>query len=511
MLIIRESRMMRCMKFRALIQILAIIVLATLLAACPSQKQDYVSRPNWHLSDFVPFVHSSSLWAEMDSNFKLTNHPPQMMTVWSLHWFTTRKRYISELTHNAQPYLYYVYKETQKRGMPAEIALIPMIESNYNPFVYSHRGATGLWQMMPGTASGNGLHIDWWYDGRRDIIASTKAALDYMEYLHKRFNGDWLLAMAAYDSGEGTVRNAIKRNKRLHKPTDFWSLKLPKETRNYVPKILALANIIKSPSRYNVKLEPIPNSPFFATTMMSGQIDLNEVAKLAQTKLSNIRLLNPGFRRWATAPNHNYTLLLPKRKIEIFAKNFNSSPNLKVTWMHHKVEAGQSLSLLAQKFNTKTNIIKRVNNMKNDNLRVGQHLLIPLAMQTMAGHITLTTTKTNYRIAEDKVPGPKRYLHTVAPHETLWSISARYGLTPAKIRYWNGLSYHAKLRSNQKLVLWLPHHFVNKTIKYHVRSGDSLSVIAERFSTSVDSLKQWNSLADDEPIRIGQMLHIYKR
>ena len=428
-----------------------------------------------------------------------------------LHYFSQQPAYIKELTHNAQPYLHYVYQQTQQRNIPAELALIPMIESDYNPFVYSSRGATGLWQMMPGTASGFGLKINWWYDGRRDIIASTHAALNYLQYLHKKF-GDWLLAIAAYNSGEGTIMHAIKRNQRLQLPTDFWHLKLPKQTERYVPKILALAAIIQHPERYKLTLQPLPNQAFFDTVPMSGQINLSKVAYLANTTVSNIRLLNPGFRRWATSPSKDYTLVLPKNKIQVFNKNLNntSTKTHQVTWLHHKVRAGDSLYLLAKKYHTRTNIIKRVNKINNGVLHINQDLLIPLAAKHIGNTVPITTHDGKASIAEDKIPGPRRVNHTVAKNDNLWTISKRYHVKPDQIRYWNSIGYHQTLQQKQQLVLWLPgHHHNQPAILVHkIKPGESLSSIATHYHTSTKKVMAWNNITNPNHIRSGQKIHI---
>ncbi|MCH9644118.1 MAG: LysM peptidoglycan-binding domain-containing protein [Gammaproteobacteria bacterium] len=503
------------MNLRDLKKALIIALLALLLTACPSQDSNYSQQPSWHLTDFIPFMHSSNLWHAMSGDFALESDAPTEAVKYETAWFAERQDYINELTHNAQPYIYYVYQQTQKRGMPAEVALMPMIESNYNPFVYSPRGATGLWQMMPGTASGFGLNINWWYDGRRDIIASTNAALNYLQYLHKQF-GDWLLAIAAYDSGEGTVRAAIRHNERSHRPTDFWDLSLPRETKDYVPKLLALAHIIKDPSEYLLKLKFVPNEPFFSPVKMNGQINLTQVAYLANTKVSNIRLLNPGFRRWATSPSDNYSLLLPNSKIEAFNENLSSIPKKtkRVNWFHHDVKSGDSLYALAEQYHTKANIIKRVNNLKGNTLRIGENLLIPLSAERVGSRIPHINADGLASIAEDRLPGPQRVTHLVARHDNLWTIAERYHVTPAQIQYWNKLGYHSNLHVNQQLVLWLPHHNYyarsSEIIRYTVRPGESLSGIAQRYRISTKKLMAWNNISNPSLIRAGEVLHIYR-
>ena len=410
---------------------------------------------------------------------------------------------IQTLTKNATPYLYYVYQQTQAHHMPAEIALLPLVESNYNPFLYSKRGATGLWQMMPGTASGFNLTINWWYDGRRDITASTKAALNYLNYLHDYFD-DWLLAIAAYNAGEGTVQNAIKHNKALHKPTDFWSLALPAQTKKYVPKMLALAEIIQHPTKYQVTLAPIESQPYFFAAPMQGQIDLSLISSLAKTDISEIRKLNPGFRRWATAPDLDYQLLIPIDKADIFKINLSNVSNEPVTWVHYPIKSGDTLSQLAVTYHTKVSIIKKVNNLTSNALKINQTLLIP---RTSNEPMTQFIPHTAKSIAEDDIPGPHRLEHTVVKYDTLTSIGARYHVSAAQLRYWNNLNYHHILTPGQHLIIWKNSPTQTSKTTYIVRSGDSLSVIAKRFHVTTAMIKQNNQLKNSI-IKIGQTLTI---
>ncbi len=361
-------------------------------------------------------------------------------------WLRRHQAYMEHITTNAAPYVSYIYEQTRRRGMPAELALLPMIESAYNPFVYSRAGATGLWQMMPGTASGFGLQIDWWYDGRRDIVASTAAALNYLSYLHALFH-DWLLAIAAYNSGEGTVQAAIRHNQQLHKSTRFWALPLPIETRAYVPQLLAMAAVIKNPGHYGISLVDVPHRQMFAAVPMKQSLDIKEAAKLAHVETTVIRQLNPGFRRSSTTPNRNYDLLLPTESIELFKLELSRSPKINST--------------------SKTN----------------NHRLTPVEAN----------------IAADRVPGPQQTIHTVSRWDSLSKIARRYGVSVRQIQFWNNLGRNESPRTNQKLVLWLRHSYHAATGRfqagrYQVQSGDSLSAIARRYHISVSALQSANQL-----------------
>lgn len=490
--------------------IVSILLIAACLAGCPgndSHNYPTAGLNNNSLDSFLPDSFRSDVWSALSANFRLDDNPDHELIKKEIDYFLLYRNYLNQLTSNAEPYIYYVYQQTRKRGMPAELALMPMVESNYTPFSISKSGATGLWQMMPGTASGFGIKIDWWYDGRRDIVASTNAALNYLAYLHNYF-GNWLLAIAAYNSGEGTVRNAMAYNKKHGRPTDFWSLPLPYETKMYVPKLLALANIVSNASTYQYHLVPVENKPYFKKVTLHQQIDLNHVAQLAETTPQMIRLLNPGFRRWATTPNKSYTLLLPSNNADLFTENLAQNNTKLVTWIHHHVKPGESLASIATQFKTHPTIIAKINNINNNIIYPQQSLLIPISFKHLATNHPKAANIID--IAEDRIPGPKRVLHQVTANDNLWTIGARYHVTPEQIRYWNTLGYHDKLQINQNLVLWVQHHYPKAAFyTYNVRAGDSLSTIAQRFNTNPHTIQRLNHLRGDL-IQIGLTLNIPK-
>jgi len=480
--------------------------MAALIAACPTANQNSQppsTQPAWQMSHYLPASLQSSAWPAMAKNFELGHNASREPVAQEIRWFESRQNYIHELTHNARPYIYYVYQQAKKRDMPTELALIPMIESNYNPFAYAHTGATGLWQMMPGTASGFGVRINWWYDGRRDIIASTKAALDYFDYLHAYF-GNWLLAIAAYDSGEGTVEMAIRHNQRLHRPTDFWDLPLPHETKMYVPKLLALAEIVRDPRHYHLHLDSVPNRSYFTAVDMNHEMALSEVAELSQTSIKSVRNLNPGFRRWRTMSGHPYSLLLPKAQVATFEQQLQLANEPHTQWRHHQVSAGESLSFLAHLYRTNIGVIKEANHLTNDHIHIGQVLLIPTAANIKAH--TATHHIASAKIAEDFVPGPQRMIHHVAPGDNLWTIAARFHVKPSQIRYWNNIPYRGRIHTGQELTIWVPAKHKG-AYYYQVKSGDTLGRIAAHFGVTVNTLKAQNALHNNR-IRIGERLQI---
>lgn len=291
-------------------------VLCIALAVIMADKSLYsetISADLWSM----PFGKPTSLWKALSYNYEMEPaNSDQSSVVTEIHWFQKHQDYITELTHNAQPYIYYVYQQLRKRHMPAELALLPMVESSYKPFESSNVGATGLWQMMPDTASGLGLKA-WGANGRRNVIASTNAALTYLAYLHRVF-GSWPLALAAYNAGEGTVQKAIQNNMKRHLPTNFWSLHLPKQTEEYVPKLLALAAIMENPERYKVHLEPVPNKAYFGAVKLDQKINLADVAKLSDSDPKTIQKLNPGIKSSITPiAKHPTYLLVPVDKLPV--------------------------------------------------------------------------------------------------------------------------------------------------------------------------------------------------
>jgi len=361
----------------------------------------------------MPVIHqnSSLIWGALHSHFKLGQYVNQPSVQYSIKWFLNHRSLLNKILENSRPYLYYVYQQTQKRHMPAELALIPMIESGYDPFAYSARGATGIWQMMPTTAASFGLKMNWWYDARRDTIASTQYALNYFKQLHKTFR-DWLLAIAAYDAGQGTIEQAIQYNQKIGKSMDFWSLPLPYETKSYVPKLLALAAIISNPDRYHVKLPAIYDTPYFSVISGSSQITLTQAAHLSGVKESTIQKLNPGLRRWATKPDATYNLLVPKDKAKIFKKHIKALlGHEQVTWNYHEVRTGDTLKSIAGNYHTTMNVLQKANGLKaGETVSEGQGILVPLWLHQKFGekanqtvHIALPNNAAAQRLRQNSM------------------------------------------------------------------------------------------------------------
>lgn len=401
-----------------------------------------------------PLAIEDDIWNRIRAGFSLDYNYRDARIDAQMPWFINNQAYLDRVNMRASRYLWHIVEEIERRDMPLEIALLPVVESAYDPFAYSHARASGVWQFIASTARIMGLRLDWWYDGRRDILASTDASLDLLQRLHDNLNDDWLLALAAYNSGEGNVRKAIKKNKRRGKPTDFWHLDLPRETKAYVPKLLALTRLYNDPKRYNVYILPIPNEPYFDVVETESQIDLAQAAKLASIPIEELYLLNPAFNRWATSPDGPHHLLVPKENNKIFRtalKDF--PPEKRIAWEHYTVKAGDTVSTIAAQFHTTSYNVMRSNKLTSNTIRVGSTLMIPVASSANYSLSAEERTAKAKALARTNLEGEKT-IHVVKSGESLWSISKRYGVSRKKLAEWNGKAERDALRIGQKLAIW---------------------------------------------------------
>ncbi|MBJ7538866.1 LysM peptidoglycan-binding domain-containing protein [Marinomonas transparens] len=442
------------------------------------------------------------IWDRIRAGYQLNLDMDRPRLSSQLRWYSSHPAYLDRVSKRGERYLYYIVKELEKAGIPTEIALLPIVESGFDPFGYSHGRASGPWQFIPSTGQMYGLKQTWWYDGRRDIIGSTQAAIAYLTRLHKMFKGDWLHALASYNSGEGTVLKAIRKNKRLGKATDFWSLDLPRETRAYVPKLIALAKIIKNPEKYSYSTHFIPNKPYFDVVNIGGQLDLAQAAEMADVSIDEIYLLNPGFNQWATSPNGPHRLLIPVSKSKNFRAQLAQIPsNERVTWVRYTVKANDNLLLVAKQHNTTVSVLQNVNKISSTMIRVGQELMIPVAGNKIESY----TLSSHQRLLAKQSRAPSRNRikvnYTVASGDSLWLIANKYGTTSKTLARWNSMGLGDPLMPGRKLVVWLePKKTANtnttrsvmKKVVYTIRSGDSLAVVANKFKVSVNDIRTWN-------------------
>lgn len=427
-------------------------------------------------------------------------------------WYVKHPAYLDRTFKRGERYLYHIVNELEARKMPLELALLPVVESAFNPVAYSRARASGLWQFIPGTGRRYGLKQNWYYDGRRDVLAATTAALDYLQDLSEEFDGDWLLAIAAYNCGEMNVERAIGRNRAAGKPTDFFSLKLPKETRAYVPKLMAMRRIVADPASQGLAFAPIPNQPYFSKVDVGGQIDLQVVSELSEVSKEELLALNPAFNHWVTDPDGPHQLLVPVAYETRLADAVTAlPPEKRVRIVYHRVRSGDTLGGIADKYGVSVAAIRTANRIRGTIIHPGDDLLITAAPRGMETRVALADDDTPAR----RAPAGK---HVVRRGDTLWSIARAHSITLQSLASSNGISSDSTLAVGQ--VLDIPatatlastnaSAFASESTTYVVRRGDTLSNIANKFRVSISDLLGWNRLRVSSIIRPGQRLVMYR-
>ncbi|HEV7716927.1 MAG TPA: transglycosylase SLT domain-containing protein, partial [Steroidobacteraceae bacterium] len=390
------------------------------------------------------------LFDRMRAGFKLDDVDSHAVDQ-QLDWYADHPDYLERSFGRAELYMYHIVTELEARGMPLEIALLPVVESAFEPYAYSRARASGLWQFIPGTGSRFGLKQNWWYDGRRDVVESTRAAFDYLQFLHDEFNGDWLLAIAAYNCGEAGVARAVAANEKAHKPTDFWSLKLPKETRAYVPKLLAMKRLVADPEAHGLGFSRIPNQAYFVRVETLSQIDLKVAADIAGITHEQLYELNPAFHRWATDPSGPHYLLLPSDVAELFKQNVGQlTPEQRLSATIYTVKPGDSVASVARKFETKIDVIRELNELPSGPLTVGTDLRVPSAV-TLPPKVILAAARVDGK--RDRAIRGRQHVHVVSRGDSLWGIARRTGMDVNTLAMMNNMQPGDKLRAGQKLRL----------------------------------------------------------
>ena len=413
--------------------------------------------------------------------------------------FVNNQHAVNRLSQSGQRYLFHTVKRAEELGIPAELALLPFVESEFDPYAQSVYGATGMWQFLPSTGREWGLKTNWWYDGKRDVIASTEAAFSFLIYLHEKFDNDWLLAIAAYNAGPSRVRRAIRENKREAKPLDFWSLNLPKETSEYVPKLLVLCELIKHPSSFGVTLPSIANRAYFTKVEIPGQVDLMQAADLAGLTPEAIYELNPGFSQWATDPSGPHYLLLPTGVADRFLIQLSSLDEVElVKWDRYKIKRGDNLTKIAKQYSIEVAVLMEINQLESDLIYAGQEMMVPRGPAWVQTFV------------------PRARTYKVVKGDTFWGISRKYGVTIQDISLWNNLNLTSPLQIGQKIKIFSKYERVRgktpnrktRTLLYPVKTGDTLSRISSRFGIKVKDIQAWNELKSPEFIYPGQVLKV---
>ena len=462
------------------------------------------------------------LWARIRVGFSLAELNTGLVAD-NTDWYAKRPEYVSRMLERSKRYLFYIVEAVEQRGMPTEVALLPMVESAFNPKAYSRAHASGLWQFIPSTGRSYGLQQNWWVDNRRDVIAATNAALDYLQKLHGMF-GNWELALAAYNWGEGSVMRAIAKNKAKGLPTDYLSLRMPKETQQYVPRLMAVKNLIQRPQDFGVDLGVVPNTPYFAQITINQHIDVALAAKLADTTLDEFTSLNPNYTRPVIQAHQPATLLLPVDKAEIFAANLENYSKPLVSWQAYHAKRGEKIDAIAKRHGISGARLQELNQitLKRGLLASNQTLMVP-----GAGSSNAKLLNASYSEPQAAVEAVSTKTYTVRRGDTLFSIAKRAGVKATQIKAWNQLSSD-RLALNQKLKLGSGDSqdastartakkevrpatgkiASSKRKQYTVRRGDTLYSIAQRFDVDLDDLRRWNKLSSKARIHPGDKVSI---
>lgn len=446
-----------------------------------------------------------------------------------VEWFATRPDYMDRTFRRAERYLYYIVSELEARKMPLELALLPVVESAFNPTALSRAKASGLWQFIPSTGKRFGLKQNNYYDGRRDIMESTRAALDYFEFLAQEFDGDWYLAIAAYNSGEMNVARAVERNRARGLPTDFFSLELPRETEAYVPRLLAVRRIINDPKAHGLEFGTLQNQPYFVKVDVKGQIDLALAAKLADMPQEEFLAINPAFKRRITDPSGTHHLLIPVQNEQAFMERLATIPATKRTpSVFYRVRRGDTLSKVAIRYGMSVNELMSLNHLKTRSIKPGSDLLlrgVAIPATPAPASATADTSASAEATVANTVPKIKheptqRRVHVVEDGDTVWSIAHQYEVDEEDLIALNRIRGNT-IKVGQKLRIPevvsvnanpedkpAPVTASNDSSTYVVRSGDTLYGIAAQFKVDVKQLMSWNKLHSPSSLQPGQKLMV---
>lgn len=498
----------------------AIILASMLLAGCQSTQYDdnALQRGNQGLSSSSEIdaasAYSSLTWL-MDSrgqhqdlwhyisdgiNIKI---PQNAKIKAERERYTKSKNYLPKVAERAEPYMYWIVEQIEKRNMPIELALLPIVESEFNPHAKSSARAAGIWQIVPTTGIYYGLRQDEWYDGRQDVIESTNAALDMLERLNKMFNGDWLLTIAAYNSGEGRVLNAIKANKARGRKTDFWSLSLPQETSVYVPRLLALADIMKNQNKYGINFPRSNTRRALDQLEVGQQIELTQVAKITGLPLEQIRQMNAGYKHQVTPPNGPHKITLPKSHSALLKQAIVGQQTALVTKASYTIQEGDDLEKIARRYSSNKNAILTFNQLTADEITTGNTIDVPMYSADVAESLL------NNKLSEEKKKNtPRKVSYTVKSGDSLSVIAKRLNVKATDLKKWNNLKNNS-LKPGQRLAYFTDNSKAKK-ITYHIKTGDTMTSVARKYGLDINDVLNWNrNLPNIHQLNLGDQLTLY--
>jgi membrane-bound lytic murein transglycosylase D len=440
-------------------------------------------------------IPSKNIWEYMFANNPQNNSETineQVLFYMNMHLKDIDK--FKEYLNDSYYFMYFVIEELEKEQLPLELSLIPYIESNYDPFSISSSGAVGMWQFMPRTGRLYELNKTWWNEDRHDPYRSSQAAVGYLKYLYNRFGQDIYLTLAAYNAGPTLLDRRINQNKRRGLETDFWSLSLPNQTKEYIPKYVALKELVFNAEKYELLLPDIPNSPVVRRIKIPGQVEIITLSEFLDIKPELLYKLNAGYTKWASAPKDESIFYIPIDKYFLFESEANPFQDTnQINWISHVVESGDSLWALASKYDTEVQIIEQINFLNNDLLTIGSTLLIPLSK-----------TPTNNFIPYE--------MHIVSEGDTLWDIANTYNLQVSDLAKMNSIDERSYLQLGQQLTIGNKNIYRNieskkRTILYSIKQGDNLYKISELFDVTIKSIEEINDFSDDS-LMPGQIIKI---
>ena len=437
---------------------------------------------------------------ELSNSFELDHHLDNDRVRQEIAWLQRNPNYFITLQPRFARYLPYICEQVLRRDLPGELCLIPIVESSLDPFAFSSGGAAGLWQFIPNTAKRYGLKIDWWVDERRDLVASTNAALDYLVYLNSRFE-NWLVAIASYNWGEGRVARARTQ---LSPDAGFFQMRVPAETATYVTRLLALSAVFAAPDAYDIQL--VINQDEIDTRAMAmvdtiDQLDVITAAHEAGISVETLYLLNPALNQWSTHPEGPHRLMVPASDQDSIQTALSRIPaNRRVAWIRHKIVRNDTLGDLALRYGTDVATLRKANHIAGSRIIEGNYLVIPRSTMSLESY-----------------PSPNQYrnssaaIHVVRPGDSLWTIGKRYRVTIKTLMRTNRIGPGEIIRPGRKIIIpqQTPRDPVVREIRYKVKTGDSLATIAQRFNLTVSAIANWNTLNPEEYIHPGQELTIY--